>query len=192
MAEKKPPKKEEIPRKEYYEKVRTESTEALVRAVPSIALYVATAVLIWLFGHLVFLPIAETLEWAWMGYPVKQILTFIILVALVALVLRILVDVRGAIDAVAGIAACEIGAPYDISPKEVGHYKTALRGIFYVIVVSLAFLLFAGFLADIHPGLPAIALIVIVVWAIYQIWTAFRAISEEFRRYASEWAKRIR
>ncbi len=190
MAEKKPPEKAKVPLKEYYEKVRTESREALLRTVPSIVLYVVAAVLVWLFGRLVFLPIAEGIEWY--GYPLPQILNFIILATLAVLVLRVLVDVRRAVGAAAGIAACEIGAPYDVSPEEVGHYKTAFRGIVYVIVVSLAFMLFADYLADIHPGLSAVVLIVVVVWAIYQIWSSVRAISEEIKRYSSEWAKKIR
>lgn len=189
MAEKKPPEKSKVPRKEYYEKVRIESREALLRTVPSIVLYVVAAVLVWLFGRLVFLPIAGTIEWEW---PLLEVLNFIILVTLVALVLRVLVDVRRAVDAAAGIAACEIGAPYDVSPEEVGHYKTAFRGIVYVVVVSLAFMLFADYLANIHTGLSAVVLIAIVVWAIYQIWSSVRAISEEIKRYSSEWAKRIR
>ncbi|MEA2090625.1 MAG: hypothetical protein U9O89_07735 [Thermoproteota archaeon] len=136
------------------------------------------------------MPIAKGIEWY--GYPLPQILNFIILAALAGLVLRVLVDVRRAVDAAAGIVACEIGAPYDVSSEEIGHYKTAFRGILYVIVVSLAFMLFADYLADIHPGLSGVALIGIVVWAIYQIWSSVRAISEEIKRYSSEWAKKIR
>lgn len=190
MAEKKPPEEKAVPSKEYYEKVRIKSREALLKTIPSILLYVIAAVLVWLFGRLVFLPIAGGIEWY--GYPLPQILNFIILVTLVALVLRVLVDVRRAVDAIAGIAACEIGAPYDVSPEEVGHYKTAFRGIVYVVVVSLAFLLFADYLTNIHAGLSAVVLIGIVVWAIYQIWSAVRSISKEIERYASEWAKKIR
>jgi hypothetical protein len=189
MAEKKPPVKAKVSRKEYYEKVRTESREALVRAAPSIVLYVVAAVLLWLFGHLVFLPIARTIEWEW---PVVEILNFIIIAVMAVLVIRVLVDIRRAVDAAAGIAACEIGAPYDVSPEEVGHYKTAFRGIVYVIVVSLAFMLFADFLTNIHQGLSAVVLIAVVVWAVYEIWSSVRAISEEIKRYSSEWAKKIR
>jgi len=33
-------------------------------------------------------------------------------------VMKILADVRRAVDALAALAACEIGAPYDVTPKE--------------------------------------------------------------------------
>lgn len=189
MAEKTPPEKAKPSSKEYYEKTYKESTAALVGVIPSIALTVTTAVLIWLFGNLIFIPVAQGIEFY--GYPVPQILTFIILIALVVLVIRILADVRRAVDATAGIVACKIGAPYDVTMEEIEHYTTALRGIFYVIVVSLAFLLFVDYLAIIHPGLSAIALIVIVAWAIYQIYSAVQAISAEIKRYTSDWAKKM-
>ncbi|MCK4424858.1 hypothetical protein KAU93_04160 [Candidatus Bathyarchaeota archaeon] len=188
MTEKKPPEKIRVREKEYYAKVRSESRGTLARVAPSIVLYVVTVLLVWLFGNLIFLPIAEGIEWGW---PLVEILNFIILAALVSLLLKILVDVRGAIGAVAGIAACEIGAPYDVSPEEIGHYRTAMRGVFYVIVVSLGYLLLADYLTRIHPGLSAVGLVVIVVWAIYQIWSAVRAISEEIKRYTSQWAEKI-
>ena len=188
MAEAKPPPKreEKAPPREYYKKVSKESKAVIVGAVPSIALGVMAAVLIWLFGRLIFIPISQGIEWY--GYPLPQILNFIILVALAVFVLRILVDVRRAVDGAAGLAACEIGAPYDVTPAEVEHYRTALRGISYVIAVSLVFLLFSDYLTLIHPGLSGVVLIAIVVWAIYQIWRVVKAISVEIRRYSSELA----
>jgi len=187
MAEAKPPiKREEKAPMGYYEKVSKESKAALVGAVPSITVGVIAAILLWLFGNLIFVPISEGIEW--FGYPLTQILTFIILAGLAFFVVKILADVRGAVDALAALAACEIGAPYDVTPKEVGHYKTALRGILNVIIVSLAFLLFSDYLTRIHPALSGVALIAIVGWAIFQIWRAVKAISEEIRRYSTEWA----
>ena len=188
MAEAKPPGKreEKAPPKEYYEKVSKESREALVGAVPSITLGIIAAILLWLFGHLIFIPISQGIEWY--GYPLPQILTFIILVGLAIFVFKILVDVRRTVDALAGLVACEIGAPYDVTPIEVGHYRTTLRGILNVIVVSLAFLLFSDYLALIHPALSGVLLIAIVVWAIFEIWRAVKAVSEEIRHYSAEWA----
>jgi hypothetical protein len=172
--------------KAYHEKVSKESRESLMAALPSITVGVVAAILLWLFGNLIFIPIAEGIEW--FGYPLPQILTFIILVALAIFVLKILVDVRKAVDALAGIAAVEIGAPADVTQTEVEHYTTAMRSIFYIIIVSLAFLLFSDYLARIHPALSAVALLVIVVWAIFEIWRAVKAVSAEIERYSTEWA----
>jgi uncharacterized membrane protein len=172
--------------KAYQEKVSKESKADLMAALPSITVGVIAAILLWLFGNLIFIPIAEGIEW--FGYPLPQILTFVILIALAAFVLKILVDVRKAVDALAGLAAVEIGAPTDVTKTEVEHYTTAMRGIFYIIIVSLAFLLFSSYLAMIHPALSGVVLLAIVVWAIFQIWRAVKAISAEIKRYSTEWA----
>ncbi|KYH41397.1 MAG: hypothetical protein AYL32_005980 [Candidatus Bathyarchaeota archaeon B26-2] len=172
----------------YYEKTRSESREIIASALPTIALDVSAAILIWLFGKLVFVPIAEGIYF--FGYPLPQLLNFVILLALAIIVLRILVDVRRLIDGLAGYAACEIGAPYEVSPEEVEHYRTALRGIFDIIVVSLVYMLFVDFLSRIHVALSGVVLFAIVVWAIYRIWRVVQAVSEEIRRYTTMWAQK--
>jgi hypothetical protein len=170
----------------FHEKVSKESKAELMGALPSITVGVIAAILLWLFGNLIFIPIAQGIEW--FGYPLPQILTFVILIALAVFVLKILVDVRKAVDALAGIAAVEIGTPTDVSETEIEHYTTAMRGIFYIIIVSLAFLLFSSYLAMIHPALSGVVLLAIVVWAILQIWRSVKAISAEIKRYSTEWA----
>ena len=172
----------------YYEKVRSESRETIASVLPRIILDVSAAILIWLFGRLVFVPIAEGIYF--LGYPLPQILNFILIVALAVIVFRMIFDVRRLIDGLAGFAACEIGAPYDVSPEEVEHYRTALRGVFDIIVVSLIYMLFVDFLSRIHVALSGVALLAIVVWAIYKIWRVVQAVSEEIRRYTTAWAKK--
>ncbi|RJS84882.1 hypothetical protein CW702_01875 [Candidatus Bathyarchaeota archaeon] len=174
--------------REYYEKVRRESRENIAAALPTVVLDISAAILIWLFGKLVFVPIAEGIHF--FGYPLPQILNFIIIVALAVIVLRIIVDVRRMIDGIAGYAACEIGAPYEVSTEEVEHYRTALRGVFDIIVVSLVYMLFVEFLTRIHPALSGVVLLAIVVWAIYRIWKVVQAVSEEIRRYTTAWAQK--
>jgi len=118
MAEAKPPikREEKAPATGYYESVSKESKAALVGAVPAIMVGVIATILLWLFGNLIFIPISEGIEW--FGYPLTQILTFIIMAGLAFFVMKILADVRRAVDALAALAACEIGAPYDVTPKE--------------------------------------------------------------------------
>jgi len=171
-----------------YEEIRSESREAIGRTLPKMVLDVAAAVLIWLFARLVFIPIAEGTYF--FGYPLPQMLNFIVIVALFVIVMKILVDIRKLINGVAGYAACEIGAPYDVSTEEVGHYKTALIGIFDVIAISLIYLLFVDFLTRIHPGLAGFVLLVIMIWAIFKIWRVVQAVSSEIGRYTAEWSKK--
>ncbi len=178
----------EVPKSKSYDEIRSESREAIASTLPKIVLEVSAAILIWLFARLVFIPISEGIHF--LGYPLPQILNFIIIVALIIIVLKILVDIRRLVDGVASYAACEIGAPYDVSTEEVGHYRTALIGIFDVIVVSLVYLLFVDFLTNIHPGLAGFVLLVIVVWAIFRIWRVVQAVSSEIQRYTTEWSQK--
>lgn len=174
---------------EYYQKTRIESNKAIADALPTIVMDVSAAVLVWLFASLVFIPISEGINFY--GYPLTRILNFVVLVALAVILLKILRDVRSMIDGVAGFLACEIGAPYDVSQEEVEHYQTAMRGIFRVIVVSLAYLLFVDFLSGIHPALSGVTLLVVVIWAIYEIWRVVQAISSEIRRYTTQWSQKL-
>lgn len=176
-------------RREYYDKIRSESLGAIAATLPTVVLMAAAAILIHLFGRLVFIPIAEGLYFY--GWPMPQLLNFIIMVALALVILKIFIDVRRLVGGLGGYVACAIGAPYDVSPEEVEHYRTALIGIFNIIVVSLAYLLFAEFLSGIHPGLSGVVLLAIVIWAIFQIWRVVQAVSAEIRRYTSQWTERI-
>ena len=117
-------------------------------------------------------------------------MNFIILVALAVILLKILVDMRRFIGGLAGYAAVEIGAQYDVTSEEVDHYRTALGGIFYIIVVSLGYLLFVDYVSGIHPALSGVLLLFIVVWAIFQIWRVVQAVSDELRRYTGRWAEK--
>jgi hypothetical protein len=174
--------------KEGYEKTRVESREKIAQTLPKVVLDVAAALLVWIFARLVFIPISEGINF--LGYPLPQILNFIVIVALIVIVLKILVDIRKMIDGVAGYAACEIGAPYDVSSEEIEHYRVALVGIFDIIVVSLVYLLFIDFLTRIHAGLAGFILLIIVIWAIFKIWRVVQAVSSEIGRYTTEWSKR--
>jgi hypothetical protein len=150
---------------------------------------VSAAVLIWLFGRLVFIPIAEGINF--MGYPLPELLNFIILAALAIILLKILVDVRRFIRGLSRYAAVEIGSPYDITNEEIMHYRTAFTGIFYVIVVSFGYLLFVDYLSGIHPALAGVLLLLIVIWAIFTLWRVIHTISTEIRRYTKAWSEKI-
>jgi hypothetical protein len=173
---------------EVYNQTKRESREAIAETVPKIALNLSAAVLIWLFGRLVFIPIAEGIDF--FGYPLPEILSFVILISLVVIVLRVVIDVRKFIDGIAGYAAISIGADYDVTEEEVRHYKRALKGIFDVIIVSLAYIFLVDFFSDIHPAISGVTLLALVIWAIFRLWGVVQAISGEISRYTSRWSRR--
>jgi hypothetical protein len=173
---------------ETYRNTKREARESIAETLPRIVLDVSAAILIWLFGRLVFLPIAEGINF--FGYPLPEILNFVILASLVIIVMKVIVDVRKFIDGVASYAAVAIGSDYDVTEEEVSHYKKALGGLFDVIVVSLAYMLFVDYFSGIHPAIAGVTLLALVIWAIFKLWGVVQSISGEIRRYTSKWSRK--
>lgn len=148
---------------------------------------IIVAVLVWLFGNLLFLPIAQGIDIQ--GYPMPQILSFIILAALGLIIFSIFFDAKKLIEGFAGILAYEVGkAGGEPKAETFRHYKSALNGIFYVIIVVLAFLLFSQYLTIIHPALSGLLLIIIVIWSILMLWRSGKAVALEIGRGVEKWA----
>lgn len=167
-----------------------ESAKALRTAVPRIALTIGTAILIWIFGNMVFIPIAQGINF--FGYPVPQIISSIIIVALAILILTIFADIRHVISGLAGVLAFEVGkASGETRIEAYKHYRTALNGVVYVVIVSLTFMLFSSYLTLIHPAIPAAVLIAIVIWAIFSLWRASKAVAAEIARAANKAADEL-
>jgi hypothetical protein len=174
-----------------------ESARALREVGARVVLSIGAAILIWVVGELIFLPIAEGMTQAFLGYPVHSIISFIIVVALAIIIFTVFVDIRRLTGGIAGVLAYQFGkASGEVITETYNNYRTALDGILYVVVVSLAYLLFANYLARINAAIPAVLLILIVIWAIFALWRSTRAIAAVIGRYTSKWAdeleKRVR
>jgi hypothetical protein len=197
MAKKEESKPEEIRNEEkrieeFGIKMYLESAKALRQVGARVFLSIGAAILIWIFGQMIFLPIAEGMAQQFFGYPVHSIISFIIIVALAIIVLTVFIDVRRLTSGIAGVLAYHFGkASGEISIETFKNYRTALDGILYVIIVSLAYLLFADYLATIHPAIPAVLLILIVIWAIFALWRSCKAIASVIGRYTSKWAEEL-
>lgn len=181
--------KEEKGLEEYGREVRVTSITTIREAGPKVMLNIGVAVLIWLFGNLVFIPISQGIFVR--EYAVTQIISLITLATLAGLLLTVLYEMRRMADAAAGILAYEVGVRGQVNAEEVSHYRTALRGLLYVGVVALAFLFLSANLSAIHPALTGVVLICVVIWAFFTLMRVGRALSAEIERYAREWAERL-
>lgn len=169
-----------------------ESAKALREVGARVVLSIAAAILIYVVGRLIFVPIAEGLGYVFLDYPVHSIISAILVVALAVIIFMVFIDIRKLTGAIAGVLAYEFGkASGEISVESFRHYRTALDGILYVVIVSLAYLLFAEYLGKIHAAIPAIILILIVIWAVFALWRSCRAIAAEIGRYTSKWADEL-
>ena len=169
-----------------------ESARALRQIGARVVLSLGAAILIWIFGNLIFIPIAKDMTQQFFDYPVHSIVSFIIVVALAIIIFTVFIDIRRLTGGLAGVLAYHFGkVGGEATVETYKNYRTALDGILYVIVVSLAYLLFAGYLAEIHTAIPAILLILIVIWAIFALWRSCRAIASVIGKYTTKWAEEL-
>ena len=172
--------------------IYAESAKALRQVGARVILSVGAAIIIWLAGRLIFLPIAEGLTSQFLGYPVTSIISFIIAIALAIIIFTVFIDIRRLTGGLAGVMAYHFGkASGEVRTEDFNNYRIALDGVLYVIVVSLTYLLFVDYLAKIHPAIPAVLLILIVLWAIFALWRSTRAIANIIGRYTSKMADEI-
>jgi uncharacterized membrane protein len=159
-------------------------------SAPKIGINIVIAVLIWLIGNYVFIPISN--GYFVQAWAVTRLINVIVLVALAVLLFKILKELHDLADAAAGMVAYEVGSRKgEVTKDELNNYKTAFRGILYVFVAAAAFILLGTQLSMLHPALAAIVLIIIVVWAIVTLFRVGNALSDTVHEYAHEWAKKL-
>ncbi len=175
---------------EFGRKTYLESSRAIAEAGPKVLLNMGVAVLVWLFGNLVFIPISEGLHLG--QYAVTQVISLIVLATIGVLAISVIVQIRALSNAAAGMIAYNVGRRKgEVTSDELDHYRTALNGIVMVGIVALLFILFSANLNVIHPALAGIVLIAVVLWMVLSLWRSGKALAAEIGRSASELAKRL-
>lgn len=174
------------------EQLLAESRQEIYDSLPKIAVGVAIAFLIWLFGVLIFVPLAKAL-----GNPfvfglifLDSLISAIILVALALIIFGIFREVLDVTDALAGYAAGAY-ARTEAPDEKVERYRLAFRGIAYVLLAVVAFLFFLPFIAGIFPALAGVVLVVLIIWAILVLFRTGRLFSDEIERRTADFARRV-
>jgi len=117
------------------------------------------ALLVWLFGNLVFIPLATTLNW-----QTKAFCSLTFFIAFTLLVLRALPSLKRLIDTFSIFPARK----YDI--KKGLSYENSLilfRHILYIISIIIIYLLYFPFLTNFHPSISGIVLILMLIWIFF-------------------------
>jgi hypothetical protein len=174
------------------EQLLTESRYEVYDSLPKIAVGVAIAFLIWLFGVLIFVPLAEAL-----GNPfvfgligLSSLISGIILVALALVIVSIIREVLDATDGLAGYAAAAYAT--DETPDEkVERYRLGFRGIAYVLLAVVAYLFFLPFIAGIFNVLAGIVLIIILIWGILVLFRVGRIFSDEIEKKTADFTRKV-
>ncbi len=129
----------------------------------------STAVLIWLFGALVFLPATHRI--APVGLPLAC--SLILLIGFSIFIFKAFSGLRSLLEPTSDVLAYEyIRRRKTKIPIE--RLKIAVRCIIYVVITLFLYALYSPFLATIHPSLSGLVLIIIVLWI---FWTLFKAVN---------------
>jgi len=177
------------------EGIKKEAIVKMRKALPPLVFTIIAAVLIWVFGNLVFMPLAEgiTLYGRW---PLDTVISFVILVALLAIVLRAMLALTRISDGISTFFAVEMSrlSPKRFDETALRRYKSFLRGIVYTILIVLIFILIQDYLTYIHPALSGIVLLVLVVSAIVLLYQGGTKVAGEVTKtleYIGEQATKI-
>jgi uncharacterized membrane protein YjgN (DUF898 family) len=126
-----------------------------------------SALLIWLFGILVFIPISASL-----GANVELVCTLIILVAFTVLISKTIGNLKSLLDVFAFLPAKKH------LTKRGWDYENATivsKQILYSVFAVILYLLYLPFLVRIHPAVSGIALIFVIVLVFFLAVRALRA-----------------
>ena len=137
--------------------------------LPSTLINLSTAVLIWLFGALVFLPAAYRIEPK--GVPLAC--SVILLIGFSIFVFRAFGGLRLLLESTSDVLAYK----YMRRKKEkipIEKLKTVVRCIIYVVAALILYALYSPFLTAIHPSLNGLVLITIVLWV---FWMLFKTVN---------------
>jgi len=117
------------------------------------------AFLIWLFGNLVFIPLANTLNW-----QTKAFCSLTFFIAFTLFVTRALPNLKKLIDTFSIFPARKYSTRKKLS------YENSLvlfRHILYIISIIIIYLLYFPFLTNFHSSISGIVLILMLIWVFF-------------------------
>jgi len=170
------------------EKTKEEAFAKIKEGMPKLVFTLIAAGLIWVFGNLAFMPLAEGISVY--GWPLDKIISIIILSALVLIIIKSTLALTKMVDGISTILAVEISKfqpRFDSSSLK--SYKSFLRGIVFSVVIILIYILIQDYLIYIHPALSGVLLLVIVIWSIFLLYQGGTKVSGEVTKVISDLGK---
>ena len=148
--------------------------------LPNTLTNLSAAVLIWLFGALVFLPAAYRIA----PRQLPLACSLIILTGFSIFVFRAFAGLRLLLDATSDVLAYEY-AQKRTSKISIERLKTMVECLIYVVAVLILYALYSPFLAAIHPSLSGLVLIPIVLWIFLMLFKTVNAVVLDPRRVSN-------
>ena len=147
-------------------KARAELASAMREHLPNTLINLSVAALIWLFGALVFLPVASRIS----PEVLPLACALILLIGFSIFIFRAFGGLRVLLGAAAGVLAYEYLRRRTEIPVE--RLRVVVRCIVYIVAVLIVYALYSPFLAAIHPSLAGLTLIPIVLWVFLMLLRA--------------------
>ncbi len=124
-----------------------------------------TSLLIWLFGVLVFIPLAESLNWQ---TRVSVSLTFLLAFSL--MLLKTIPGVKRLVDAFSFLPAKKYGIAKGLSYENA---VTLFRYALYIVCLLVLYGLYFPFLVSFHPALSGMTLILVLILMFFLLLRIF-------------------
>jgi len=118
-----------------------------------------TALLVWLFGVLVFIPIAGSINW-----QTRLLCSLIVFVTFTVFMYRATLGFKKLMDAFSFFPARKYGSKRGIDQEEA---LNLFRYTFYIIFALVVYALYFPFLTSFHFAISGIVFIVIIVWILF-------------------------
>ena len=139
--------------------------------LPNTLINISTAVLIWLFGALVFLPAAYRIAPG--GLPLAC--GVILLVGFSIFVFKAFTGLRPLLESASDVLAYEY-TRWRKAKFPLQRLKTVVQCLIYVVVALILYALYSPFLATIHPSLGGLVLITVILWICWMLFKAVNAV----------------
>ncbi|MEA2090626.1 MAG: hypothetical protein U9O89_07740 [Thermoproteota archaeon] len=149
---------------------RAELADTMKKHLPNTFRNLSTAVLIWLFGVLVYLPAARRIE----STEVPLICGLTVLIGFSVFVFRGFDGFRCLLDASSDVLAYEYRRRRKKVKASIEQLKTVTRCVVFVVAALIIYGLYSPLLAAIYPSLSGLMLVLVILWI---FWMIFRVIT---------------
>lgn len=139
--------------------------------LPNTLTNISTAVLIWLFGALVFLPAAYRIA----PRQLPLACSLILLIGFSIFFFRAFGGLRLLLEATSDVLAYEYTRKRT-AKISIERLKTMVGCLIYVVAVLILYALYSPFLVAIHPSLSGLVLIPIVLWIFWMLFKTVNAV----------------
>lgn len=175
---------------ESIEEVYIDSAKRLRKSLPKFIVLISSALLIWIFGMVVFIPLTEGVRI--LDIDTSRLVNLILIFALILLIVLSFSEIKNISHACAGFVAYYIGSEREkISEQRLLRLRRSFTNLADVLLASFFFILFKPLLEQLHSALAGIVLIVLIIWAIVALVSVAMVLGNEIEEAAIKFTEAL-